>query len=102
MGLFSKKPKLSAFEVDASFTEPTFTYEGKTYDLNAYVKSRESELRLKLSGDHVKTVKNYKKAQDAYNKNNNAITYIEYTIGRQLFDGEEKLKVNALDVANHS
>ncbi len=102
MGLFSKKPKLAAFEVDETFSGPSFKYEGKTYDLDAYVKSRESELRVKLNDDHVKTVKNFKNAQDTYNKNKNAITYIEYTIGRQLFNGEEKLKVNALDVANNS
>ena len=102
MGLFSKKPKLSAFEVDASFSGATFTYEGKVYDLDAYVKSRGMDLRDQLKGNHVKTVKNYKSAQEAYNKNKNVITYIEYTIGKQLFNGEEKLKVNALDVKNNS
>ena len=102
MGLFSRKPKLAAYEVDASFTGPKFTYEGKTYDLDAYVRSRDLDLRGRINNDHIQATKNYKKAQDAYYKNKNAITYIEYTLGKQLFDGAEKLKVSALDVANNS
>ncbi|MFR7991387.1 MAG: hypothetical protein ACLU61_00345 [Lachnospiraceae bacterium] len=101
MGLFSKKPNLSSFEVDASSSVPKFKYEGKTYDLDAYVKARELALREKLNSDHIKTVKNYKKAEKEYLKNKNAITYIEYNIGKQLFDGAEKLTVKAIDVINN-
>ncbi len=102
MGLFSKKPKLDKFLVDESADVAKFTYEGKTYDLDAYVLAREIELRAKFNNDHIKATKNYKKAQEAYYANKNAISYIEYSIGKQLFNEVDKVKINALDVKSNS
>lgn len=102
MGLFKKKDNLAAFEVQESDNVEKFSYNGKFYNLQAYVTARESAVRAAVNNDHVKTVKNYKKAEKAYVKNKDAVTYIEYALGKQLFNGAEKIKISSLDVKNNT
>lgn len=97
MGLF-KRDKLAPFEVPEDSDVEKFSYNGKFYDLQAYVKARELALRNKIMEDHVKTIKNRQKAEKEYVKDKNPITYIEYSMAKQLVDRAEILKVSAVDI----
>lgn len=97
MGLF-KRDKLAAFEVQEESDVEKFSHNGKFYDLQAYVKSRELALRNKIMEDHVKTIKNRQKTEKEYVKDKNAVTYIEYAMAKQLVDRAEILKVSAVDI----
>lgn len=100
MGLF-KKDNLSAFEVQEDDKVEKFSQNGKFYNLPSYVKSREAELRNAIQSDHVKTIKNYMKAEKQYIKKKDAVSYIEYSLAKQLKDGAEVLKVTAVDIKNN-
>ena len=101
MGLF-KKDNLSPYEVSADDKVEKFEYNGKYYDIVRYVKQCEADLRLKTNSDKVKIGKNAKKTEKKYLSNKNAITYIDYAIGKQLADGAEVLRVSAVDVKNNT
>ena len=77
-------------------------YNGKYYDIVRYVKQCEADLRLKTNSDKVKIGKNAKKTEKKYLSNKNALTYIDYSIGKQLADGAEVLRVSAVDVKNNT
>lgn len=101
MGLF-KKDNLSAFEVQEDDNKvEKFSQNGKFYNLPAYVKSREAQLRNSIQSDHVKTIKNYMKAEKQYIKKKDAVSYIDYAMAKQLKDGAEVLKVSAVDIKNN-
>ncbi len=102
MGLFSKKSKLSNYEVSADEKVEKFTQDGKTYDLERFVKFREAELRMEFEGNPVKIGKNEKKTKKIYLKKKTPVSFIEWKIAKQLAEGAEKCHVSAVDVKNNS
>lgn len=103
MGLFSKKPKLDNYLVDANENVEKFTVDGKTYDLERYVKFREADLRMEFEGNPVKIGKNQDKTKKAWLKDKtDVIAYIEFAIAKQLAEGAEKCRVSAVDVKNNT
>lgn len=102
MGLFSKKSNLSNYEVSADDKVDKFSQDGKYYDLERFVKFREAELRMDFEGNPVKIGKNQDKTKKVYLKKKDALSYIEWSIAKQLAEGAEKCKVSALDVKNNT
>lgn len=102
MGLFSKKPKIDQFEVGADENVDKFTLDGKTYDLERYVKFREAQLRMDFEGNPVKIGKNQVKTKKVYLKKKDVLSYIEWAIAKQLAEGAEKCRVSAIDVKNNT
>lgn len=99
MGLFGKKYPLAPYEVSADDKADKFTYNGKFYDLDRYVKQCEADLRLKTNSDKVKIGKNLKKTEKAYLADKGSVVkYIDYEIAKQLADGQESLKVSVADI----
>ncbi len=99
MGLFGKKYPLAQYEVGADDKVDKFTYNGKYYDLNAYVKQCEADLRFKTNSDKVKIGKNMKKAEKDYlSDKGSVVKYIDYEIAKQLADGQETMHVSVADI----
>lgn len=101
MGLFSKKSKLSNYEVSENENVEKFAQDGKFYDLERFVKFREAELRMQFEGNPVKIGKNEKKTKNTYLKKKTPVSYIEWKIAKQLAEGAEKCSVSALEVKNN-
>lgn len=99
MGLFGKKYPLEPYEVSSDDKVDKFTYQGKYYDLNRYVKQCEADIRLKTKSDKVKIGKNMKKAEKEYLADKSSVVkYIDYEVAKQLADGQETMKISVADV----
>lgn len=99
MGLFGKKYPLAQYEVSPDDKMDKFTYQGKTYDLDRYVKQCEADVRLKTSSNQVKIGKNLKKAEKDYLADKSSVVkYIDYEVARQLADGQEKMHITVADI----
>lgn len=99
MGLFGKKYPLAKYEVSQDEKVDKFTYQGKTYDLDRYVKQCEADVRLKTSSNPVKIGKNLKKAEKDYLADKSSVVkYIDYEVARQLADGQEKMNISVADI----
>jgi len=99
MGLFGKKYPLAPYEVEKDSKVDKFTYNGKTYDLDRYVKQCEADVRLKTSSNKVKIGKNLKKAEKAYLADKSSVLkYIDYEVAKQLADGQEKMNISVADI----
>ncbi|MCI8373413.1 MAG: hypothetical protein HFH28_11755 [Clostridiaceae bacterium] len=102
MGLFSKKSDLDNYEVNESDKVEKFSQNGKFYDLENYVKYREARVRTDCEGNKVKIGKNQDKTKKVYLKKKDPVSYIEWSIAKQLAEGAEKCRVTALEVKNNT